>query len=38
MELKVTVNSVGPDAAMAIQGMQMGFNQQFDKLVAYLAK
>lgn len=38
MELKVTVVKIGPDAGAAIQGMQYGFNQQFDKLVAYLAK
>ncbi len=38
MELKITVNKVGPDAGMAIQGMQFGFNQQFDKLTAFLAK
>ena len=36
MELKVTVLKVGPDAGMAIQGMQMGFNQQFDKLTKFL--
>lgn len=38
MELKVMILSVGPDAQMAIQGMEMGFNQQFDKLAEYLMK
>lgn len=38
MTLKVTVTSVGPDAGMAVEGMQWGFNQQFDKLGAFLAK
>lgn len=38
MKLKVTLNKVGPDAGMAVEGMQWGFNQQFDKLVAFLAK
>ena len=36
MELIVTVTKIGPDATAAIQGMQWGFNQQFDKLEAYL--
>lgn len=38
VEVKVIITSVGPKAGMAIQGMQMGFNQQFDKLEKYLAK
>lgn len=38
MELTITVNGIGPDAGAAIQGMQYGFNQQFDKLVKYLAQ
>jgi uncharacterized protein YndB with AHSA1/START domain len=38
MDLKVTVLQVGPDAKMAIEGMQFGFNQQFDKLEKFLAK
>ncbi|HVN26322.1 MAG TPA: SRPBCC domain-containing protein [Candidatus Paceibacterota bacterium] len=37
MELTVTVRKVGPGAKMAIQGMQMGFSQQFDKLERFLA-
>jgi uncharacterized protein YndB with AHSA1/START domain len=36
MLLKVTVKKIGPDAGMAIEGMQYGFNQQFDKLQQYL--
>lgn len=38
MKLKVTVNKIGPGAGMAIQGMQMGYNQQFDKLEEFLAR
>lgn len=38
MYLKATINKTGPDAGMAAEGMQMGYNQQFDKLVAFLAK
>lgn len=35
--LKVTLNKIGPKAGMAVEGMQYGFNQQFDKLEKYLA-
>ena len=35
--LKATLNKVGPKAGMAAQGMQYGYNQQFDKLDKYLA-
>ncbi len=35
---KATINSAGPDAAMAVEGMRMGFNQALDKLEAFLAK
>lgn len=38
LSVKVTINQVGPDAGMAIQGMEMGFNQQFDKLERYLER
>jgi uncharacterized protein YndB with AHSA1/START domain len=38
LKLKATINKTGPDAGMAAEGMQMGYNQQFDKLVAYLAR
>lgn len=36
MKLKVTLNKVGPKAGMAVEGMQYGFNQQFDKLEKFL--
>lgn len=36
MDLTITVNKIGPDAKMAIEGMQMGFTQQFEKLEEYL--
>lgn len=38
MTLKATLTKVGSGAGMAVEGMQYGYNQQFDKLVAYLAK
>lgn len=38
MDLKVTLLKTGPGAKMAAQGMEMGFNQQFDKLETYLAQ
>jgi uncharacterized protein YndB with AHSA1/START domain len=38
IKLKATINKTGPDAKMAIEGMQMGFNQQFDKLNKFLSK
>ncbi len=38
MTLKVSVNRLGPNAQMAIEGMQIGFNQQFDKLDKLLGK
>lgn len=38
MRLRVVVNKVGPDAGLAIKGMQWGFNQQFDKLTQFLAQ
>jgi uncharacterized protein YndB with AHSA1/START domain len=31
-----TIYKVGPKAGMAVQGMEMGFNQQLDKLAAFL--
>ena len=37
MTLKVTVTELGPGTEAAMQGMQAGFNQQFDKLGALLA-
>jgi uncharacterized protein YndB with AHSA1/START domain len=38
MKLKATINRVGSDAQMAVQGMQMGISQQLDKLDQLLAK
>ncbi len=38
MVLNVRVNSVGPKAGAAIQGMKYGFGQQFDKLDNFLQK
>lgn len=37
IELKVTIHKTGPKAGMAVQGMEMGFNQQLNKLGAFLA-
>jgi hypothetical protein len=36
LKLKATVNKIGPDAKMAIEGMQAGFTQQLDKLDKFL--
>jgi len=36
VNLKATVNKIGPAAVMAIQGMQHGFTQQLDKLKNFL--
>ncbi len=38
MTFTVTINKIGPGAKMAAEGMQWGYNQQFDKLAAFLAK
>lgn len=38
MKLKVTLNKIGPKAGMAVEGMQYGYNQQFDKLEKFLKK
>lgn len=38
MKVVATINSTGPMAGGAVEGMQYGFNQQFDKLAKYLAK
>jgi len=38
MDLKVMVLKTGPAADMAVQGMQAGFTQQFEKLKEFLAK
>ena len=38
VRLIARINSTGPDARMAVQGMEYGFNQQLDKLTSLLAK
>jgi uncharacterized protein YndB with AHSA1/START domain len=37
LKLKATINKIGSDAKMAVEGMQQGFNQQLDKLSKYLS-
>lgn len=36
IKLRATINKIGPDAKMAVEGMQMGFTQQLDKLTKLL--
>jgi uncharacterized protein YndB with AHSA1/START domain len=36
IKLKATINKTGPDTKMAVEGMQMGFNQQLEKLNDFL--
>jgi uncharacterized protein YndB with AHSA1/START domain len=36
MQLRVTLNKIGPKAGMAVEGMKWGFGQQFDKLNKFL--
>lgn len=36
LHLKAAILQAGPDAAMAVQGMQQGYNQQLDKLAVAL--
>jgi len=38
IKLKATINKTGPNTKMAVEGMQMGFNQQLDKLSKFLSK
>jgi uncharacterized protein YndB with AHSA1/START domain len=38
IHLKATINKIGPDAGMAVEGMEYGFNQQLAKLVKFLQK
>lgn len=38
LKVKATVNKIGPNAKMAIEGMQWGYNQQLDKLDKFLRK
>ena len=37
LKIKATINKTGPDAKMAVEGMQAGFAQQLDKLEEYLS-
>jgi uncharacterized protein YndB with AHSA1/START domain len=37
LNLKASLKKAGPKAGMAVQGMEYGFNQQFDKLETYLS-
>jgi uncharacterized protein YndB with AHSA1/START domain len=37
LKIKATINKIGPDAKMAVEGMQAGFAQQLDKLEKYLS-
>ena len=36
IKLKATILKTGPEAKLAVEGMQMGFNQQLDKLSDFL--
>ncbi len=38
MKVKAAINKTGSNAGMAVQGMEHGFNQQFDKLNIFLEK
>ncbi len=38
LKLNVTINKAGPNADMAVQGMQVGFNQHLDKLGTFMAR
>ncbi|HEY6021836.1 MAG TPA: SRPBCC domain-containing protein, partial [Candidatus Paceibacterota bacterium] len=38
MKLVAAIHKTGPKAGMAVEGMQYGYNQQFDKLTKFLAK
>lgn len=37
MNLRAVIHKTGPGAKMAVEGMQMGFTQQLEKLNAFLA-
>jgi uncharacterized protein YndB with AHSA1/START domain len=37
VEVKAAIHKTGPKAGMAVQGMEYGFNQQLDKLNAFVA-
>ncbi len=36
MNLKITINKIGPKAGMAVEGMKQGFGEQFNKLNKFL--
>ncbi|MEO6536658.1 MAG: SRPBCC domain-containing protein [Candidatus Paceibacterota bacterium] len=38
VQVKAAISKTGPDAGMAVQGMEQGFNQQLDKLTGFLEK
>jgi uncharacterized protein YndB with AHSA1/START domain len=38
LKLKATINKIGSDAKMAVEGMKWGYEQQFDKLSKFLEK
>jgi len=38
LSLTVSLDKIGPDAKMAAEGMEWGFNQQFDKLEKFFAE
>ncbi len=38
LKLKVTIYKTGPNAGMAVQGIQGGYTQQLDKLARFLVK
>ena len=38
IRLKATINKTGPDAKMAVEGMEYGFIQQLEKLNKFLTK
>jgi uncharacterized protein YndB with AHSA1/START domain len=37
LEIKATIHKAGPEAGMAVQGMQAGFTQQLEKLDNFLS-
>lgn len=37
VKIMAAIHKTGPQAGMAVQGMEMGFNQQLDKLAQFLA-
>lgn len=37
IKVRAVIHKMGPDAKMAVEGMEWGYNQQFDKLEKFLA-